>query len=359
MSLTIAADYFNQKIVQFEPLIEHWTLSVMAKKSANPLMSVQVISEERLYFNVSHALIETLGALMEILRKDYYSPKVAVTLEKGEEYSPYWISNQTGSPITFVTGDIRRDVTVGDKVSLGFSETKNLKLESTSATKERFIDFHIPNCSAIERIPLDKVGAYIKSVKHVDTGQKLKVLCRVELVAGSKLITVGSLTVLHNQSHHPLEVAIYADEEKGEPHTVLKPLGNFSPHSPQAPQEKVSVPLGLAAQGRIVVRPESGNYQWPGSSTALPLSSLADYDNEEPFRVHLFSFPNLTKFSLSCSSPEGKTFHNLVNAKAEKLNGYNSLSLSPQPTIPHDHISFSVDHRKLFADSLNFRPFRR
>ncbi len=126
MWFSLSADYFNENISQFEPLIEHWPCHVKMNNIQNPKMAIEVISKEtmnikfavlflfqpwlkkkkkrkldihRSDINVSHAFINTLGAIMEILQKDYKVTDSAA-LQTAEEYSPYWIINDTGVKMT-------------------------------------------------------------------------------------------------------------------------------------------------------------------------------------------------------------------------------------------------------------------
>src|SRR5690349_12307204 len=72
---------------------------------ANPKMVVEVISKQTMNVNVSHSFVNTLGAIMDVLGRDYYA-KDTTRLTNEENYSPYWLINDCGSPITVWTEEV-------------------------------------------------------------------------------------------------------------------------------------------------------------------------------------------------------------------------------------------------------------
>lgn len=72
----------------------------------NPKFTVEISSKEKMNINLSHAFINTLGAIMEILNKDYYA-KEPLRLDNTEAYSPYWLINDSGSNMTIWTEEVQ------------------------------------------------------------------------------------------------------------------------------------------------------------------------------------------------------------------------------------------------------------
>ena len=75
----------------------------------NPKFAVEIISKEKMNLNISHAFINTLGTIMEILNKDYYSNQ-PLLVDNNEQYSPYWLINDTGLEATIWTDEVIRAI---------------------------------------------------------------------------------------------------------------------------------------------------------------------------------------------------------------------------------------------------------
>lgn len=105
-SLSLAANYFNNSIVEFEPLLEDWKVELQVIKADNPQLAIKLSSDTMLNLNVSNAFIESLGAVMDVLNKDYEAIEKLKTLEK---YSPYWIANETGVAIEISSRHVKNN----------------------------------------------------------------------------------------------------------------------------------------------------------------------------------------------------------------------------------------------------------
>lgn len=127
--MSLDANYFNNNIVQFEPLMEYWSFEAELRRGTNPQLGLKLTSisktEERtkieyskekakqnlemVNFNISNPFIQSLGDVFDVLNKDYYELE---DLMNKETYSPYWIINETGRRLTISFEDVISDFTL-------------------------------------------------------------------------------------------------------------------------------------------------------------------------------------------------------------------------------------------------------
>lgn len=120
-NFVLQASYFNNNIVEFEPLLEIWKFQADVNSDKNPQMSIEVSSNEILNLNVSHAFIDTLGNIVDILNKDYYA--IDSSQESTEIlYSPYWVVNETEIELHLQCEKVHLKVAPGQRKSFSFSE---------------------------------------------------------------------------------------------------------------------------------------------------------------------------------------------------------------------------------------------
>jgi hypothetical protein len=64
LGMTLTADYFNPRVMMFEPVLEYWTFRVGqiggGGDETKPTMRLALQSDQRLELNVSHAMIDTM-----------------------------------------------------------------------------------------------------------------------------------------------------------------------------------------------------------------------------------------------------------------------------------------------------------
>eukprot|EP01114_Cavostelium_apophysatum_P004048 TRINITY_DN1418_c0_g1_i1.p1 TRINITY_DN1418_c0_g1~~TRINITY_DN1418_c0_g1_i1.p1 ORF type:complete len:3212 (-),score=1062.70 TRINITY_DN1418_c0_g1_i1:26-9661(-) len=266
--VTITADYFNQAIVQYEPLIEYWSCDVKARtSSASPKMSIDVNSKHILNLNVTHAFVETLSAVLEVLNKDYYLDEADSTAPievEEDKYSPYWIVNDSGAVVQVLSGQDNIDIPIGQKIPLE-STSKGQKIDNSSSRSQRLVSLKVGTSENIIRdINLEKVGRSVYVIQFAD--KDLPVLCEIRLVEGSKILTVSSLVLVKNNTSIALEVGIRPPAI-----TAVQTLG------PIAPGGSASIPIALALDALISIRPKTtGNsFKWPTEGNWMNLSELS------------------------------------------------------------------------------------
>eukprot|EP01117_Protostelium_nocturnum_P004842 TRINITY_DN1754_c1_g1_i2.p1 TRINITY_DN1754_c1_g1~~TRINITY_DN1754_c1_g1_i2.p1 ORF type:complete len:3345 (-),score=1219.39 TRINITY_DN1754_c1_g1_i2:51-8879(-) len=270
--LNISADYFNNFVVKYEPLIENWTCSISAFKRVEPQMEIKIESKENFNMNVSHALIDNLGMLKSILNRDYFvdGGEEGKREASGRPFSPYWIINQTGSKVTLYLDTDEKELDSGEEFPISYTHGHGLSLtkaESNSGMGEhRKMTFKIKG-TTIRDFSLDKVGTHEFSIKESEKENAYLVLCKVALEEGSKLITIRSLVSVNNKTSLPLLIGFFEESQ-----------GNQRPNStvgPVLPGASIAIPITMVRQGFISVKPAQDSVFWPSNSTNFSMANLA------------------------------------------------------------------------------------
>lgn len=186
VSLGISANYWNNNIVEFEPLIEDWAIDARIRKGDNPELMCYLKSEYFLNINISNAFIESVGAVMDVLNKDF---EAIEKLKSSEKYSPYWIINEIGVPITIEYENFKQRIENESKYSVDF--LKGTTKFDYSRNQVHYIAIEIENAARIESVPLDKVGIYFSEIYHKKLKRKVQLMCEVNLQKIQFLFTIN------------------------------------------------------------------------------------------------------------------------------------------------------------------------
>uniref|UniRef100_A0A8C3GZF6 Vacuolar protein sorting 13 homolog A n=1 Tax=Corvus moneduloides TaxID=1196302 RepID=A0A8C3GZF6_CORMO len=156
--------------------------------------------------NLGTAFAEAASQTSDIFKKDR---------------APFVIINSLGLPITVSPSDSFSvlNVEFGAKLfhledreclNMEFVRTRNEK-NSIECTFLSFSSFFMlllspHNHSAVEKIPLTKVGRCIYKVRHEESGVERSIVCQIDTVEGSKTITIRSPVQIRNHFSIPLNV---------------------------------------------------------------------------------------------------------------------------------------------------------
>jgi hypothetical protein len=289
VGMTATADYFNPRVMMFEPVLEYWTFRVGliggGGDETKPATRLAFDSDQRLELNVSHAMVDTMLTAYAHFAGSMEEQRRPVGVVAGPAgatapiFSPYWLENHTGCDLDYVasadrdvgsggprgkrvSGVVRRFVPLaaGARVPVSFGDF-NAKLD-TLGTHSLSVRFRADG-RAIESIPMDSVGMMRfthpdAQVRDLVGGASLApeaadVVCLVNECDGSKTITLRSLVELHNGT---------GDAEAGVPLLVTfrAPSGAAAGNDDAA--------AAAAAAAEVVVRLA------PGATMAVPLAAV-------------------------------------------------------------------------------------
>uniref|UniRef100_A0A8U8BTT6 Uncharacterized protein n=1 Tax=Geospiza parvula TaxID=87175 RepID=A0A8U8BTT6_GEOPR len=188
----------NYKVPEYKTVI-----NVSSKDQLNITLSklgLQMLS------NLGTAFAEAASQTSDIFKK---------------ERAPFVIINSLGVPITVSPSDSFSvlNVKFGSKIfhledkeslNMDFVRSRNESDQFTAMTTLSSKRFYIQICphnhSAVEKIPLTKVGRCIYKVRHEESGVERSIVSQIDTVEGSKIITIRSPIQIRNHFSIPLNV---------------------------------------------------------------------------------------------------------------------------------------------------------
>uniref|UniRef100_A0A803XYN2 Vacuolar protein sorting 13 homolog A n=1 Tax=Meleagris gallopavo TaxID=9103 RepID=A0A803XYN2_MELGA len=192
------AEEENYKIPEYKTVI-----SVSSKDQLNITLSkcgLQMLS------NLGTAFAEAASQTSDIFKKDQ---------------APFVLINSLGLAITVLPSDSFSvlDVEFGAKIfdlkdggSLNMeyvrskSESEQFTAMTTLSSKRFYIQICPHNHSTVEKIPLTKVGRCIYKVRHEESGVERSIVCQIDTVEGSKMITIRSPIQIRNHFSIPFTI---------------------------------------------------------------------------------------------------------------------------------------------------------
>eukprot|EP00698_Gefionella_okellyi_P001882 TRINITY_DN1171_c0_g3_i1.p1 TRINITY_DN1171_c0_g3~~TRINITY_DN1171_c0_g3_i1.p1 ORF type:complete len:4247 (+),score=1107.78 TRINITY_DN1171_c0_g3_i1:46-12786(+) len=191
LRLQLSASFFNPLRVVWEPLIEPWTATIGIERKAapKPVMDVRVISDSILNLNASEVFITSLLNTIHVWKGDAAS--------KSSDYSPFWLTNQTGAQMVITLPGARYTADVNQRIA--FSPPAPSGRESALTPVACVADLQMDDATALQ-VPLDRAGTRVWS-----TGSKW-IVCEVAHIRGSRLVRIMSPVVVANHCAEPVVI---------------------------------------------------------------------------------------------------------------------------------------------------------
>ncbi|KIH60557.1 hypothetical protein ANCDUO_09192, partial [Ancylostoma duodenale] len=266
-SFALSADYFNQRVFGWEPMVEKWSVLrfLIAKKDNSRTVDLVAESRSTLDINITEQLMQ------QAMQFSSRWPAIRASFERDDfrnsfsrsrsDHLPYLFKNETGCEVMFSTAveDIQlarnqqrkatvRWITVPKDKEHTFEFPARLLLYSHSEREPpRQLIVKVNGWDEISPVHVDACGTYFRLVKPVKKNlQMARVVIRVTMEKdGKKVVSVRSSIDIHNQLPHQL--AVFSAEEEKELMLI-------------EPSQSKPVPLPFA-HCQFLVRPEGCQVQ--------------------------------------------------------------------------------------------------
>ncbi|VDO43568.1 unnamed protein product, partial [Haemonchus placei] len=235
-NFSISADYFNQRVFGWEPMVEKWSVLRLLLTRKENTRNMDLIAESRstLDINITEQLMQQavqIASRWPLIRSSFERDDFRNSCARSRsDHLPYLFKNQTGCDVVFSTAveDIQIARTTQRKASVRwisvakdkehtFEFPPRLLLYSHSEREPpRQLIVRVSGWDEISPVNVDACGTYFRLVKGVKRGIPMaRVVIQVTMEKdGKKVVAIRSSIDVHNQLPHQL--AIYSAEDKRE-----------------------------------------------------------------------------------------------------------------------------------------------
>ncbi|VDP34500.1 unnamed protein product [Heligmosomoides polygyrus] len=272
-NFSISADYFNQRVFGWEPVVEKWSVLrfLVTKKDNTRNMDLIAESRSTLDINITEQLMQ------QAVQVASRWPLVHASFERDDfrnscarsrtDHLPYLFKNQTGCDVVFSTAveDIQmartsqrktnaRWITVPKDKDHTFEFPPRLLLYSHSEREPpRQLIVRVAGWDEISPVNVDACGTYFRLVKGVKRGfPTARIVIQVTMEKdGKKVVAVRSSIDINNQLPHQL--AIFSAEDKREL-MLVEPSQSKPVPLPFAHCQFMICPVGCQVQEKADVK---------------------------------------------------------------------------------------------------------
>jgi len=196
-TLQLSASFFNPLRVAWEPLVEPWDCCVFVQRqpAPGPAIKVDILSDSVLNVNAVEAFLSSLSTTLISWRGDGKG-------NGADDYSPYWLSNETGSPLDMVLAGVTWTVRSGERIAFtppAPTDNRNTALAPTACIADLILT---DDASTARGVQLDRVG------KRVWSAAGKWIITDVIHSKGSRRIRVMSPICISNLCATPIDMEI-------------------------------------------------------------------------------------------------------------------------------------------------------
>ncbi|KAK6047981.1 hypothetical protein COOONC_14513, partial [Cooperia oncophora] len=233
-NMDLIADYFNQRVFGWEPVVEKWSVLrfLMTKKENTRNMDLIAESRSTLDINITEQLMQQavqVGSRWPLIHASFERDGFRNSCARSRsDHLPYIFKNQTGCEVVFSTAveDIQIARTTQRKTTVRWitvPKDKEQTFEFPAATPPhsereppRQMIVRVSGWDEISPVNVDACGTYFRLVKGVKRGVHMaRIVIQVTMEKdGKKVVAIRSSIDIHNQLPHPL--AVYSAENKRE-----------------------------------------------------------------------------------------------------------------------------------------------
>ncbi|VDK63042.1 unnamed protein product [Onchocerca ochengi] len=371
-SFTFVADYFNQNIFGWEPLIEDWDLKQLTVVAKNDTILMDLFADEHSTFNINitQAFLRQamrfnlqLSEIKHALDEDFRGPYV----RSESDHLPYILHNETGSSLRFTTAvdevvearsmqrkSIAKWYQTAPNASTTFEfPTKRLTVAENSEEIHQLI-VRVDGWDEISPVNVDAVGTYFRLARcstskaaNNNSGINVRLVIVVAMDKnGQKVVTIRSALTIINHLLDPILLILTCGDSKVPETSIIR----------VDPKKTIHVPLKFASAS-MTIKPDGWNcskaheVKWQEAKTAGErINKLLKFDMFDACywiclsikREHYPEYEMLSGHTISFSPP--LSVLNLLPVDAEFLivNRKYAVSASKQIQITSINITESI-----------------